>query len=132
MAVAMFVQGKADLGSWAAVKMLPIALGILALAKGIVDRGIHERKWFHRGVVVCSIFALIVSRWAFARPRPSPLDPLLTAHQRESAAASLEARKKQERADMLRQHQGRQLQPPEEARKVLEERRGDRFPLGKK
>lgn len=135
MAISMFLQGRADLGTWAAIKMLPIALGLLALAKSVVDRGIHESKWFHRAVVVGSIAALVLSRWAFARPRPSPLDPLIAAHQRQAAVSSLEAQK-QERADMLRREQGRRLEPSEEARKILEERnaRGDRFAIknGKK
>lgn len=128
MAISMFLQGRADLGTWAAVKMLPVALGLLALAKAIVDKGIHERKWFHRAVVVSGIAALVLSRWAFARPKPSPLDPLIAAHQREAIATSLEAQK-QERADMLRREQGRRLEPSEEARKALEGRsgRGDRF-----
>lgn len=39
----MFLQGRADLGLTAALKAIPIALGIAALAKAIVDRELQGR-----------------------------------------------------------------------------------------
>lgn len=39
----MYMAGRADLGYWAVLKMLPLSLGLLALAKTIVDRRLHER-----------------------------------------------------------------------------------------
>ena len=43
MAWFMYISGRVDLGFWAVVKMLPISLGLAALAKFIVDRKLHER-----------------------------------------------------------------------------------------
>lgn len=82
MAVSMYFQGLFDLGTWAAIKMMPLAIGILALAKAIIDRKIHERKWAPAMIALCGVFALIGSRWAFARPRPSPLDPALAQYRK--------------------------------------------------
>lgn len=42
-AVRTVLQGRADLGFWAVVKMFPLAIGLTALAKWIVDGGFHER-----------------------------------------------------------------------------------------
>lgn len=126
MAISMFIQGKADLGNWAAVKMIPIALGVLSLAKVLVDRKIHERKYFHRSVVVASVLALIASRWLFARSRPSPLDPLIAAHQKDVAAAVVAARK-QQAASAMAQQQGRYLEPSQQAKQDVERRPRGRF-----
>ena len=124
----MFLQGRADLGAWAAAKMLPIALGLVALAKVALDRKLHERKWFHRGIVVASVAALLVSRAVFARPRPSPLDPLIAAHQREMAVALAEQRRQQAASEMMGQHRVRLMETSEAARKELEQRSaGGRF-----
>ena len=44
MAVMMWVRGRADLGLTAVLlKALPLALGLAALAKAVVDRGLHLR-----------------------------------------------------------------------------------------
>lgn len=126
MAISMFVQGKADLGTWAALKMIPVALGILALAKSLVDRQIHERKWFHRSIVAGSIVALVLSRWLFARSRPSPLDPLIAAHQREAVAAVAEARK-QQAANAMAQQRGKYLEPSQQAKQDVAQRPRGRF-----
>jgi hypothetical protein len=126
MAISMFVQGKADLGTWAALKMIPIALGVLSLAKVLVDRKLHERKYFHRLVVVASVLALLASRWLFARTRPSPLDPLITAHQRQVVAAVVEARK-QQAASALAAQQGRFLGPSQSAKDDVAQRPRGRF-----
>jgi hypothetical protein len=93
MAVSMFLQGRADLGPWAVLKMLPLALGLLLLAKRLVDEKVHERRWAGRAVAAAGLLALVLSRWAFARPRPSPLDPMFRdyARQRRAAAAGAAA-----------------------------------------
>lgn len=122
----MFIQGKADLGTWAALKMIPIALGVLSLAKVLVDRKIHERKYFHRLVVVASVLALLTSRWLFARTRPSPLDPLIAAHQKEVISSVTAARKQQE-ARAMAQQQGRYLEPSQQAKQEVERRPRGRF-----
>jgi hypothetical protein len=126
MAISMFIQGKADLGTWAAIKMIPIALGVLSLAKVLVDKKIHERKYFHRLTVVGSVMALLLSRWLFARTRPSPLDPLIAAHQREVVAAVAAARK-QQAASALAQQQGRYLEPSQQAKQDVAQRPRGRF-----
>lgn len=82
MAVSMYFQGLFDLGTWAAIKMMPLAVGILGLAKVIVDRKIHERRWAPVLIAMGGILALMGSRWTFARPRPSPLDPALAQYRR--------------------------------------------------
>lgn len=43
MAIMMFIQGRADLGLWGALKAIPLALGLAAAAKAIVDRQLHKR-----------------------------------------------------------------------------------------
>ena len=105
MAVSMYFQGLFDLGTWAAIKMIPLAVGILALAKVIVDRKIHEKRWAPVMIAVGGILALMVSRWAFARPRPSPLDPALAQYRRV-----------REQEEVMRKHEAerkgaRQLDP---------------------
>lgn len=126
MAISMFIQGKADLGTWAAIKMIPIALGVLSLAKILVDRKFHERKYFHRSVVLASVLALVSSRWLFARTRPSPLDPLIAVHQKEVVAAVAAARK-QQAASAMAQQQGRYLAPSQQAKQDVEQRPRGRF-----
>jgi hypothetical protein len=97
MAISMYFQGLCDLGTWAAIKMMPFAIGILALAKVIVDRKIHERKFASVGIAVCGVIALFGSRWAFARPRPSPLDPALAHYQKVRAYESSIQKAKEDR-----------------------------------
>lgn len=106
MAISMYFQGLCDLGTWAAIKMIPIAVGILALGKVIVDRKIHERRWAAGGIAVAGVLALVLSRWAFARPRPSPLDPALARYRQYAQQAAAAAAKKGEQ-----QQQKRQLDP---------------------
>jgi hypothetical protein len=130
MAISMYLQGRADLGTWAVLKMLPFALGVLALARALVDRGLHQRKWFSRAVVFGAVVALLLSRWMFARPRASPLDPLVQEYnqQQQATVAAL-------RAERQRQQQGagngRALQPSDDARQEMMQRsqggRGSRF-----
>ena len=122
MAISMFLQGRFDLGVWAAAKMIPIALGILAIAKILVDKRVYDKKWFHRGVVAGSVVALALSRWAFARPRPSPLDPVFAAHHRE---VMREQRNQQQAQQQQQQRAKRMAEPTEEMKKALLERRGD-------
>jgi hypothetical protein len=43
IAIAMYMTGRVDLGYWAVLKMLPACLALVALAKFIVDRRLHER-----------------------------------------------------------------------------------------
>ena len=43
MSVAMFLTGRAELGPIAVLKMMPLALGLAALAKTIVDGNLLER-----------------------------------------------------------------------------------------
>lgn len=43
MAVTMYVQGLADLGIWAAIKAIPLALALAAAAKFVVDRRLQTR-----------------------------------------------------------------------------------------
>jgi len=119
MAVSMYLQGRADLGTWAALKMIPLALGILALAAGAVQRKLHLRPWFGRGVVVGGVLALMMSRWILARPRPSPLDPMLRQYQQHVAAtAAMDAN----RAAQQTHAKSRALEPSEQARKELSQR----------
>lgn len=130
MAISMYLQGRADLGTWAALKMIPLALGTLALAKVIVDRRLHLRPWFGRGVVAAGIAALVLSRWAFSRPRPSPLDPLLTDYRQQmaAAAAATAARERSQREGGAHPAGGRFLPGPrEEARQELAQKRRGRF-----
>jgi len=82
MAISMYFQGLCDLGYLAALKMMPLAIGILALAKAIVDRKLQERKWAPLVITLGGVVSLAFSRWAFARPRPSPLDPMLAHYHR--------------------------------------------------
>ena len=121
MAISMYFQGRADLGTWAAAKMLPLALGILALAKAAVDRGLHRRTWFGRSVVAAGVVALVLSRWAFARPRPSPLDPMIRQYRAEMAASAAAAAREQQRA-AVQAGQPRKLEPTDEAREALAQR----------
>lgn len=106
MAVSMYFQGLFDLGTWAAIKMMPLAIGIVALAKIIVDKKIHERAWAPGIIALCGVVALVGSRWAFARPRPSPLDPALAQYRRVQQHEH--ARRKQE--EVMRGR--RELNPP--------------------
>jgi hypothetical protein len=122
----MFIQGKADLGTWAALKMIPVALGVLSLAKVLVDKKLNEKKYFHRLVVLGSVLALLASRWLFARTRPSPLDPLMVAHQRQVVAAVAEARK-QHAASAIAAQQGRYLEPSQQVKQDVEKRPRGRF-----
>ncbi len=43
ISVSMYLTGRADLGYMAVLNMLPVALGLVALAKYLVDSGLHER-----------------------------------------------------------------------------------------
>lgn len=103
MAISMYFQGLCDLGTWAAIKMIPIAVGILALGKVIVDRKIHERRWAAGGIAFAGMLALLLSRWAFARPRPSPLDPALARYRQYAKQAAAAAAKKGEQEQTRRQ-----------------------------
>lgn len=103
MAISMYFQGLCDLGTWAAVKMIPFAIGILALGKVIVDRKVHERRWAAGGIAVAGLFALLLSRWAFARPRPSPLDPALARYKQYAKQAAAAAANKEEQGHVRRQ-----------------------------
>jgi len=96
MAISMYFQGLCDLGYWAAIKMMPLAIGILALAKVTVDRKLHERRWAPLLITVGGILALVLSRWAFARPRPSPLDPMLAQYHRSRAQEAAAAQRRAE------------------------------------
>ena len=107
MAISMYFQGLCDLGTWAAIKMMPFAIGILALAKVIVDRKIHERKFASLGFAFCGVIALFGSRWAFARPRPSPLDPALAHYQKVRAYESSAQKAKEDRERNMK----RELEP---------------------
>ncbi len=129
MAISMYFQGLCDLGYWAALKMFPLAIGILALAKVIVDRKLHERKFAPLIIVVGGMAALLLSRWAFARPRPSPLDPMLARYQ----YARLQERAAMQRHEEARQARAgkRSLQPSERvaerAQRLQESQKGGRF-----
>jgi hypothetical protein len=120
MAVSMYFQGRADLGTLAAAKMIPLAIGILALAKTIVDRKWHERNWAAAGIAAAGLIALFMSRWAFARPRPSPLDPVI-ARVQSARKAEIEAHEK--RKEQL--SKPRDLQPVHQRAEIL--RKSSRF-----
>eukprot|EP00887_Chlorella_sp_A99_P004901 scaffold4.g4901.t1 len=98
MSVAMFVTGRADLGVAAVVKMLPLALALAAGAKALLDRGLHKRPWVRRGILLGAVAALVLSRWIFARPSPSPLDPMFARMQQQQAAAVTAAAQQQAQA----------------------------------
>lgn len=121
MAISMFIQGRADLGVWAAAKMIPFAVGILALGKYLSNARLISKQWFAWAVAVGGIVALFLSRWAFARPRPSPLDPMLNAYHRQATSLAQETdAKRRQQETVMRSRSG--LQPPEEARKALQQR----------
>ena len=132
MAISMYFQGLCDLGYWAAIKMFPLAIGMLALAKVIVDRRIHERKFAPLVIVGGGVVALILSRLAFARPRPSPLDPMIAHYQRVRLQEKA-AMQQREEAQKARAGRRRSLQPSqqvaERAKRLQESRnqKGDRF-----
>lgn len=121
MAVSMYFQGLADLGTLAAAKMIPLAIAILALAKSVVDKKLHERKWAPMVIAIGGLCALMLSRWAFARPRPSPLDPVI-ARYKEARRVEAEYQEKKEQELGKR----RKLQPEQESRVELLQR-GHRF-----
>jgi hypothetical protein len=129
MAISMYFQGLCDLGYWAALKMFPLAIGILALAKVIVDRKLHERKFAPLVIVLGGVAALLLSRWAFARPRPSPLDPMLARyhHARLQEKAAMQ---RHEEARRVRAGK-RSLQPDgrvaERAQRLQGSQKGRRF-----
>ena len=76
-----------------------------------------------RAVVAGSIAALFLSRWAFARPRPSPLDPMVRAMQQQQVAAARAAAAAAAEAEQPKRE--RLLhQPSEEARQAFLEARG--------
>ena len=130
MAISMYFQGLCDLGYWAALKMFPIAIGMLALAKVVVDRRLHERRFAPLAIVCGGILALLLSRWAFARPRPSPLDPML-AHYNRSRAAEAAAAQRREQARQAQSARKKSLDPPKElkerAKMLRDKGRGGRF-----
>ena len=125
MAISMYFQGLCDLGYWAALKMFPLAIGILALAKIIVDRKLHERKFAPPLIVLGGVAALLLSRWAFARPRPSPLDPMLARYQhvhlQEKAAMQRHEEARRARAGK------RSLEPSERVAERAQRLQGRRF-----
>lgn len=129
MAISMYLQGRADLGAWAVLRMLPAALAILALAKTLLDRGAHRRRWFAQGVAAAGVAALLLSRWAFARPRPSPLDPMLRAYyQREvGIAAAAQAGAQAQAVARGAPGGGRLLGAPDEAARAALRDSGTRF-----
>lgn len=102
MAVSMYFQGLFDLGTWAAIKMMPLAIGIMALAKVLVDRRMHEKRWAPLCIAVGGIVALFASRWAFARPKPSPLDPALAQYRRMQEHEHAVRRMEEERQQSAR------------------------------
>lgn len=55
----MYVQGLADLGIWAAIKAIPLALALAAAAKLVVDRRLQTR-WGPLGA--CWSGSLVVDR----------------------------------------------------------------------
>jgi len=116
----MYFQGGADLGTLAAAKMIPLAIGILALAKTIVDRKWHEQNWAAAGIAAAGLVALIISRWAFARQRPSPLDPVI-ARVQSARKAEIEAHER--RKEQL--SKPRDLQPMHQRAEIL--RKSSRF-----
>ncbi|KAL4858939.1 N-lysine methyltransferase setd6 [Chlorella vulgaris] len=105
MAIMMFLQGRADLGLTAALKAIPIALGIAALAKAIVDRELQGRRWVQVAIVTGAIGALCLSRFFFARPRPSPLDPMIrqAVAERANGAAEQQRAAATQRRHLLQQ-----------------------------
>ncbi|KAL4428473.1 hypothetical protein ABPG75_002562 [Micractinium tetrahymenae] len=113
VSIMMFVHGRADLGVWAALKALPIAAALAAAAKVIVDRGLQKRRWVQVGIVAGGVLMLWLSRLVFARPKPSPLDPMFRRMQQERMAAVAEQRRMQQMEAQRRQHMLRQ---PDEAR----------------
>lgn len=113
MAISMYFQGLCDLGYWAAIKMFPIAIAMLALAKAVVDRKLHERKFAPLAIISGGILALLLSRWAFARPRPSPLDPMLAHYHRARAAEAAASQNRERQAQAARR---KSLQPDERIR----------------
>ena len=129
MAISMYFQGLCDLGYWAALKMFPLAIGILALAKVIVDRKLHERKFAPLVIVLGGVAALLLSRWAFARPRPGPLDPML-ARYHQARLQDKAAMQRHEEARRARAGK-RSLQPSERvverAQRLPESQKGRRF-----
>lgn len=130
MAISMYSQGLCDLGYWAALKMFPIAIGMLALAKVVVDRRLHERRFAPLAIVGGGILALLLSRWAFARPRPSPLDPML-AHYNRARAAEAAVTQRREQARQAHSARKKSLDPPKElkerAKMLRDKGRGGRF-----
>ncbi|KAL4439196.1 hypothetical protein ABPG77_004098 [Micractinium sp. CCAP 211/92] len=123
VSILMFAHGRADLGVWAALKALPIAAALAAVAKVIVDRGLQKRRWVQAAVVAGGVLMLWLSRLVFARPKPSPLDPMFRRMQQERMAAVAEQRRTQQLESQRRQHMLRQ---PDEARgrALLEQQSG--------
>lgn len=129
MAISMYLHGRAELGIIGAMKMIPIALAILAGAKVIVDKRLHLRRWFTLTIVFCSLIAMFLSRLIFSQPKASPLDPLLSAYRyQQTAVESMNAQSQRQRRE------SRSLQPSEEAKKILEEEsnKSPRFDISKK
>jgi hypothetical protein len=124
MAISMFVQGRADLGGWAAAKMIPFAIGILALGKYLLDARMTTKRWFAWAVALGGVVALVLSRWALARPRPSPLDPTIDAYHRQATSLAQETARRRQEEKKVRSSSG--LQPREEVRQALEQRQRNR------
>lgn len=119
MAISMFIQGRADLGAWAAAKMIPFAIGILALGKYLLDARMTTKRWFAWAVALGGVVALLLSRWAFARTRPSPLDPAINAYHRQATSLAQERARQRQEEKKVRSSSG--LQPREEVRQALEQ-----------
>ncbi|PSC69866.1 hypothetical protein C2E20_6629 [Micractinium conductrix] len=119
------MYGRSDLGVWGAIKAAPVALALAGAAKAIVDRGLHKRRWVRAAIVVGGAVMLWVSRLLFARPKPSPLDPMFSKLKQERIAALAEQRRAAgaaAAADQQRQRQGHLLKQPdaEHGRALLE------------
>jgi hypothetical protein len=171
MAIMMYVQGRADLGMGAALKAIPLALGLAVAAKALVDRQLQTRwvlggrscwhkycscccrcsclkahalwppfkrlltracccspcpccsKWAPLAIGAVGVLLLFLSRMVFARPRPSPLDPMFRQLNQERTAVVAEQRRSaaeaQQRRHLLQQpdaERGRALQQEQQQR----------------
>ncbi|GAB4814455.1 hypothetical protein N2152v2_001501 [Parachlorella kessleri] len=122
MASFMYVSGRVDLGFWAVLKMLPISLGLAALAKFIVDRKLHERSRVRWAVVIGSVAALALSRLLFYSPGHNPkhiLAPRVRAQQ-EAYIAHMRAGEEEVKQRQLARE--RALKSPQDAKEFLRAR----------
>ncbi|PRW44489.1 small GTP-binding [Chlorella sorokiniana] len=114
MAVMMYVHGLADLGIWAAIKAIPLALALAGVAKLIVDRRLQSRRWGSLAIAASGVVLLVLSRFIFARPKPSPLDPMFARMRQDRAAAVADQRRMEAaRAAQHRAQEQRLMQQPD-------------------